>query len=329
VRAYVKAGGDVSKLSGAEKFFVKLMDLVNVKQMLKLWLLKSQFEPRVKHIRDRIQLVEGTLQKLRASENLRQMLEMILAVGNFLNHGTTRGNAYGFHLEPTLDMIDGLKANDKSMTLLSFVVDQMQTASPDALKWVDDFEILGEASKVGSHSLLSDVEELQRDIQELEKRVKAHRRTMTKTHSDWAREGVSIGLQHVASHIRHVSRLPKALQMAELSNYGTLRAPLKDANTTEKDKEEEKQENQFAISMLRFYKQENTTVRQVDTELKKLELECKQTAAYFGCDEEMKWEELFTLLLNFRERFMKAQRELEAESKRKDRQEKQLQKKMN
>ncbi|ETO08500.1 hypothetical protein RFI_28888, partial [Reticulomyxa filosa] len=160
----------------------------------------------------------------------------------------------------------------------------------------------------------SDVDELQRDIQELEKRVKAHRRTMTKTHSDWAREGVSIGLQHVASHIRHVSRLPKALQMAELSNYGTLRAPLKEA---EKE-EEEKQENQFSMSMLRFYKRENTTVRQVDTELKKLELECKQTATYFGCDEDTKWEEMFSAFLNFRERFIKAQREIEAENKKKN-----------
>ncbi|ETO17317.1 actin binding protein, partial [Reticulomyxa filosa] len=147
VRAYVKAGGDVSKLSGAEKFFVKLMDLVSVKQMLKLWLLKSQFEPRVNHIRERIQLVENALQKLRTSENLRQMLEVILAVGNFLNYGTARGNAYGFHLDPALDMIDGLKANDKSMSLLVFVIEQMHTACPDALKWIDEFELLADASK--------------------------------------------------------------------------------------------------------------------------------------------------------------------------------------
>jgi len=81
------------------------------------------------------------------------------------------------------------------------------------------------------------------------------------------------------------------------------------------------------MSMLRFYKKENTTVREVETELKKLELECKKTAAYFGCDEETKWEEMFGIFLNFRERFVKAQREIEAESKKKERQEKQLQKK--
>ncbi|ETO03944.1 actin binding protein, partial [Reticulomyxa filosa] len=105
------------------------------------------FEPRVNHIRERIQLVENALQKLRTSENLRQMLEVILAVGNFLNYGTARGNAYGFHLDPALDMIDGLKANDKSMSLLVFVIEQMHTACPDALKWIDEFELLADASK--------------------------------------------------------------------------------------------------------------------------------------------------------------------------------------
>merc|ERR1719204_1835628 len=43
VRDYVKNGGNVNDLGQAEQFFVKMMDMVGIRERVKLWIFKSEF----------------------------------------------------------------------------------------------------------------------------------------------------------------------------------------------------------------------------------------------------------------------------------------------
>lgn len=43
VRDYVKNGGNVNELSKVEQFFVKMMDMVGIRERISLWVFKSEF----------------------------------------------------------------------------------------------------------------------------------------------------------------------------------------------------------------------------------------------------------------------------------------------
>jgi len=242
-----------------------------------------------------------------------------------LNSGTSRGNAFGFHLEPTLDMLEGLKANDKKTSLLMYIIQTIKAVSPDALSWVDDMYMLPQAAKIQTATLQQDMDVITRDMAEIETKIKSHRRTMTKTHSEWARDGSAVSLNQVASHFRVVSRQPKASQLQEFASYDTLRSPLNNNKQQIidkiKDDSDDDVENMFSKLMLQFYKRANATVRELDTDFKKMQNIGKDLAKKYGYEEDRAFEDILGIFNQFRERFIKAQKEMysqEEKNKRKE-----------
>jgi len=59
------------------------------------------------------------------SPKLKQLLEIILALGNFMNRGQ-RGNATGFKLSSVNNMIDTKSSVDRNITLLHYLVDVLE-----------------------------------------------------------------------------------------------------------------------------------------------------------------------------------------------------------
>merc|ERR1712176_1186348 len=75
-------------------------------------------------------------------------------------------------------------------------------------------------------------------------------------------------------------------------------------------KSEEMEENMFGKVMILFHKKQNSKVTEVETFLKKTQMDCKKLSAYFGFEEEKKWEEILLVFHQFRLQFGKALREL-------------------
>ena len=59
------------------------------------------------------------------SPKLKQLLEIILALGNFMNRGQ-RGNATGFKLSSVNNIIDTKSSVDRNITLLHYLVDVLE-----------------------------------------------------------------------------------------------------------------------------------------------------------------------------------------------------------
>lgn len=118
VRDYVKNGGNVNKLSTVEQFFVKMMDMVGIKKRISLWIFKSEFPSILETVQSRIGGVAEAMKALQSSKRLQKVLWIVLAIGNYLNCGSNRGNAFGFLMEPTLDLLDGTKSADKKTSLM-------------------------------------------------------------------------------------------------------------------------------------------------------------------------------------------------------------------
>lgn len=333
VRDYVKNGGNVNELGAAEQFFVKMMDMVGIRERVKLWIFKSEFPSILQSVQSRIALVAESIRELKTNARLQKVLLTVLAVGNYMNAGSSRGNAFGFCMEPTLDLLDGTKSRDKT-SLMLFVVEALDA---DARQWVDDLEVLERVAKIKTNDILNNLDAIKRDMEAIQKYLKSRRQTMTKMASDWAREGAAVSVSQVASHIRKLSKSgPKAL-FNGCETYAGLKvgmglpgsykpnfakkAPA--AAAVEDAKEDDLEENVFGKVMLIFSKGQNSKVTEVETMLKRTQIECKELATYFGFEDGKKWEEVLGVFYQFRERFMKAARELEMKRQKEERKQKQ------
>lgn len=75
---------------------------------------------------------------MKNSKKLRQVLEIILAFGNYMN-SAKRGPAYGFKLQ-SLDTLVDTKSSDKRICLLHFIVDTIRAKMPEIMNF--DLELM-------------------------------------------------------------------------------------------------------------------------------------------------------------------------------------------
>ena len=80
--------------------------------------------PKKADIKPSLETVLTALNEIESSAKFRNVLEIILALGNIINGGTRRGEAYGFKLSSLRQMTD-LRTTDNKKTLMMFLVEML------------------------------------------------------------------------------------------------------------------------------------------------------------------------------------------------------------
>lgn len=121
-----QANWPTKPLRDAEQFLVKLGSLAWIQERLTCWGFLLQAEGLVESLRYRSDLLRSAIFELRLEPNICAIVHLILTAGNFLNHGSARGDAYGFSYQLLASLAD-TKSNERNSNLLNFVCDQIQT----------------------------------------------------------------------------------------------------------------------------------------------------------------------------------------------------------
>jgi len=100
---------------------------------------------------------------IKSSDKLRQILEIVLAFGNYMN-SSKRGAAYGFRLQ-SLDVLLEMKSTDRKQTLLHYLVKVIAEKYPQLTGFHSDLHFLDKAGSVSLDSVLGDVRSLQRGLE--------------------------------------------------------------------------------------------------------------------------------------------------------------------
>jgi len=152
--------GDKSLLGIPEKFYLEIMTIPRLEERLKANVSKRNFTTKIAAIRDSLEIISSALTQLKTCAKLQAIFEIILAVGNYLNGGTTRGGAFGFKLE-ALGKLADLKASSGG-TLLNYVV---RLADAKGISnFVDDLKSVNDASKETLQGVLTDLSKLKADL---------------------------------------------------------------------------------------------------------------------------------------------------------------------
>eukprot|EP01084_Bolivina_argentea_P073631 133608_1 len=162
--------GDVSLLAYTERFFLALCNIPDLTTRMELFQFKLQFKQLIALQRDKINILRKAHDNVKHCKSFKIILQYILAFGNYMNGGTFRGQAFGFELS-SLKQIWSVKSIDNNTTLLHYIHMEIENKNRNALKFIDDFEILAEASKLNIVDITNEVNKIGMSINKIYKKL--------------------------------------------------------------------------------------------------------------------------------------------------------------
>ncbi|MGH0116364.1 UNVERIFIED_CONTAM: hypothetical protein FKN15_035668, partial [Acipenser sinensis] len=164
--------GEYDDLAEPEQFGVVISTVPKLHVRLNAILFKLQFEEQINNIKPDIVSVIAACEELSQSENFSKLLELILLVGNFMNAGSRNARAFGFSISYLCKLRD-TKSADQKMTLLHFLAEVCQEQHPEVLHFIDELTHVDKASRVSAETLQKNVDQMLKQISNLEKDVQA------------------------------------------------------------------------------------------------------------------------------------------------------------
>ncbi|ORX49375.1 actin-binding FH2 [Piromyces finnis] len=148
------------KLANAEKFLMECVQIDNYSNRLDSLYTKSSYDELYDDASSLITSIKNASFEVRNSYKVKQLLSIILSIGNYLNTGQ-RGGAYGFKLN-ALTMIIFTKSSidNRNYSLMNFLVDFVETKYPSLLSLSEDMPSIVDAGRVN----MKDINVIMTDI---------------------------------------------------------------------------------------------------------------------------------------------------------------------
>jgi len=158
-------------LTEEDKLMLALTRVERLSQKLSVMQYMANFEDSMKLLEPQLNALIVASANIQRSERLKELLEIILCFGNYMNAGR-RGPAYGFKVKESLEILFDPKSKDKKMTLMHYVVETVEKNFPHLLEFHKDLDYVEKAASVTVENLDLDVKELQKGMELLEKESK-------------------------------------------------------------------------------------------------------------------------------------------------------------
>jgi hypothetical protein len=155
----------------AEKFMHLMVTLPEFAGRLEAWMFLLEFEQNVKIAEKPLAALKNAVAAVKNSNNFKAVLGYILAFGNYMNGGTNKGQAEGFHLKALLKL-DLTKDSTNKVTLLQYVAEQAIRKDPSVIKLIEDFKVLNEAKSIAFDMISKEVDGLSNGLKKFKTIVK-------------------------------------------------------------------------------------------------------------------------------------------------------------
>ncbi|XP_062616662.1 disheveled-associated activator of morphogenesis 1-like [Saccostrea cucullata] len=162
---------EIEHMARADRFLYEASRINHYEGRLSALFFKKKFPEKMSDIRPKVEAIKGASTELMKSRSLRQILEIILALGNFMNRGQ-RGNASGYRISSLGNLIDTKSSTSKHVTLLHYLVDLVEKKFPSILKIDTELANVRMAAKVSMSELDKDIGDIKSGLDSIEKELK-------------------------------------------------------------------------------------------------------------------------------------------------------------
>ena len=162
--------GNFDNLCECEKFMVTISKVRHAKRKLDAVLFMQNFGTCLEDLRQDARLVQKSCDEISTSPKLRKILGIVLRIGNQLNTAGPgdRREANAFTVE-SLSKLGRAKAFDKRTTFLQYLVGVLKKNNAYCLLLKDDMPSVFKAEKVVWEHLVSEMEKLEKDLNQVRK----------------------------------------------------------------------------------------------------------------------------------------------------------------
>ncbi|KAK9533260.1 hypothetical protein VZT92_008389 [Zoarces viviparus] len=158
---------ELDRMARADRFLFEMSRIDHYQQRLQALFFKKKFAERLAETKPKVEAILNASKEVVRSKRLTQILEVVLAFGNFMNKGQ-RGNAYGFKVSSLNKIADTKSSIDRNITMLHYLIMIVEKNYNDTLHIQDDLSSVPEAAKVNLSELEKEVHNIKSGLKALE-----------------------------------------------------------------------------------------------------------------------------------------------------------------
>uniref|UniRef100_A0A8C4HM16 Dishevelled associated activator of morphogenesis 2 n=1 Tax=Dicentrarchus labrax TaxID=13489 RepID=A0A8C4HM16_DICLA len=158
---------ELERMARADRFLFEMSRIDHYQQRLQALFFKKKFAERLAEIKPKVEALLTASKEVVRSKRMTQILEVVLAFGNFMNKGQ-RGNAYGFKVSSLNKIADTKSSIDRNITMLHYLIMIFEKNYPDTLNIQQDLSSVPEAAKVNLSELEKEVHSIKSGLKALE-----------------------------------------------------------------------------------------------------------------------------------------------------------------
>ncbi|KAM6459577.1 disheveled-associated activator of morphogenesis 2 isoform 1-T7 [Liasis olivaceus] len=168
---------EIDRMARADRFLYEMSRIDHYQQRLQALFFKKKFPERLAEAKPKVEAILLASRELIRSKRLKQLLEVVLAFGNYMNKGQ-RGNAYGFKVSSLNKIADTKSSIDKNITLLHYLIMIFEKNYLDILDIQSELQHLPEAAKVNLVELEKEVNNIKTGLKAVEAELDYQKRRM-------------------------------------------------------------------------------------------------------------------------------------------------------
>lgn len=158
---------ELDRMAKPDRFLYEMSRINHYQHRLQALYFKKKFAERIAELKPKVEALTKASKEILHSKSLKQLLEVVLAFGNYMNKGQ-RGNAYGFKVSSLNNIADTKSSIDKNITLLHYLITILEKKYPKVLMFQDDLRSISEAAKVNMTELEKDIGNLRSGLKSVE-----------------------------------------------------------------------------------------------------------------------------------------------------------------
>uniref|UniRef100_A0A8C8J821 Formin-like 2a n=1 Tax=Oncorhynchus tshawytscha TaxID=74940 RepID=A0A8C8J821_ONCTS len=162
MRQYEKERKPVEALTDEDRFMMHFSKIERLMQKMTIMAFIGNFCESVQMLTPQLHAIIAASVSIKSSQKLKKILEIILALGNYMN-SSKRGAVYGFKLQ-SLDLLLDTKSTDRKMTLLHYIANVVKEKYQQVNLFYNELHYVEKAAAVSLENVLLDVKELQRGM---------------------------------------------------------------------------------------------------------------------------------------------------------------------
>uniref|UniRef100_A0A2K5M699 Dishevelled associated activator of morphosis 1 n=3 Tax=Cercopithecinae TaxID=9528 RepID=A0A2K5M699_CERAT len=158
---------ELDRMAKADRFLFEMSRINHYQQRLQSLYFKKKFAERVAEVKPKVEAIRSGSEEVFRSSALKQLLEVVLAFGNYMNKGQ-RGNAYGFKISSLNKIADTKSSIDKNITLLHYLITIVENKYPSVLNLNEELQDIPQAAKVNMTELDKEISTLRSGLKAVE-----------------------------------------------------------------------------------------------------------------------------------------------------------------